>query len=954
MVAGRLAQVLLSASALCFAASPAAAQPLVYVTDGSSPAGLHVINTQTGNRVASLAPGDGPLDVVASPDGTTVYVTTATDLVVFDALTLAERRRITIGRTLVELALTADGTRLHVAQGVANRQFPPDYRILTFDTATMSQAGADISLPLAPARIAVAPDGSRLFALSLDGDRTLYLIDLASRTIAGTMTTELGAKEIIVHPDGSAFYIAYSTGTTSEPNGDRLGAYNASTLAETGMLVLPDFRALVPVFFPYFYPSAVGQMAILPGGDRLYLPRVAQGWRTSPTAYLRHEQVLAFDLTGGAPTISATLTPPVITPYAGAIAATVSSASPHVFVAGAGGASGIDPATGTITVAGPAVSGAASAAAAPAPPCWFDVGHTSFDFHAEGGQISRILSVPDGCAWTSSAPDWINRAPASGTGSATMTVSVGPSIEPRSGTLTINGQAVSVHQRIPITVIESPVGGAEVTLPFDISGWAVRRSTDPPVAPAGVWDVLVSAIPEGGQSDYLGRASRHSRPDVAAAFGAAYALSGFTRRIGRLPPGRYAFLVEADTIGPVPPPASAMSSSAGLTFATSSAVTVTVRRQPLVAIDAPAAGAVVQQPFELRGWAADMTAPTGMGVDAVHVWAYPIAGGLPILAGAAAYGQDRGDLQAFFGFGPITAGYRLSVSGLPVGTYTLVAFAHSPQTNAFDASASVVVTVTGPPPGAPFGLIDTPVSNATVAGAIGITGWALDDTGVTRVVISRAPMGSETGDVYVGDATFVAGVRPDLTAAYPAYPHNDRGWGLMVLTNMLPGGGNGTVTFHADANDAAGNMVRLGSRMVNAANAASDLPFGTLDTPASGAAVSGTVPVFGWALSPTSLIPLDGSTIDVLIDDVVVGRPSYNLCRGTVGTSPAPGTCNDDIATLFGTSYPNIAQGSGAIGVYMLDTTTLTNGLHTIAWRVTDGNGRTQGIGSRYFVVQNP
>ena len=32
----------------------------------------------------------------------------------------------------------------------------------------------------------------------------------------------------------------------------------------------------------------------------------------------------------------------------------------------------------------------------------------------------------------------------------------------------------------------------------------------------------------------------------------------------------------------------------------------------------------------------------------------------------------------------------------------------------------------------------------------------------------------------------------------------------------------------------------------------------------------------------------------------------------------------------------------------------MTNGLHTIAWSVTDNNGRVEGIGSRFFLVNNP
>jgi len=39
--------------------------------------------------------------------------------------------------------------------------------------------------------------------------------------------------------------------------------------------------------------------------------------------------------------------------------------------------------------------------------------------------------------------------------------------------------------------------------------------------------------------------------------------------------------------------------------------------------------------------------------------------------------------------------------------------------------------------------------------------------------------------------------------------------------------------------------------------------------------------------------------------------------------------------------------------VATLNTTTLANGLHTIAWIVTASNGQAAGIGSRYFTVQN-
>jgi hypothetical protein len=347
-----------------------------------------------------------------------------------------------------------------------------------------------------------------------------------------------------------------------------------------------------------------------------------------------------------------------------------------------------------------------------------------------------------------------------------------------------------------------------------------------------------------------------------------------------------------------------------------------------------------------------MTAPSGTGIDMVRVIAVR-PDGTSLALGNATYGASRPDVAQHFDQPVLAPGFGMAISGLPAGRYTLVAEARSTATGLFERSAAVAVTVSGI---SPIGVLDTPVQGAAVAGAVTVSGWALSETGVARVAVYRDPIGSEAQQVWLGDATFVAGARPDVAAVFPGYPQSMRaGWGLSVLTNLLPDGGNGPITFHAYAYDANNNVTLLGSRSVIGTNGTSVLPFGTIDAPAQGATVSGTLTIFGWALTPgANIIATDGSTIQVIVDNVVVGTPTYNQCRGTNGTSlPAPGTCNDDIATAFGGSYRNLAEGSGAIGSFELDTTALANGIHTLEWRVTDSAGNVQGIGSRYFYVQN-
>jgi hypothetical protein len=248
---------------------------------------------------------------------------------------------------------------------------------------------------------------------------------------------------------------------------------------------------------------------------------------------------------------------------------------------------------------------------------------------------------------------------------------------------------------------------------------------------------------------------------------------------------------------------------------------------------------------------------------------------------------------------------------------------------------------------APGGYFDTPTDGITnVAGAIPVTGWAIDDVAVSRVDIYRDPVpGEPNTQIYVGAATFIPGSRPDIEPHFEEYPLNYRaGWGFLVLTNMLPdlvnnrpAGGNGAFRLHAYAIDAEGHSAYLGSKRFTANNSASSRPFGSIDTPAQGGTASGSAyAVFGWALSPRGSIPASGSTISVFIDGTNVGHPVYNNNRA-------------DISALF----PGYANSNGAIGYYILNTTTLANGLHTISWVVSDNLGNSEGIGSRFFIVQN-
>lgn len=70
---------------------------------------------------------------------------------------------------------------------------------------------------------------------------------------------------------------------------------------------------------------------------------------------------------------------------------------------------------------------------------------------------------------------------------------------------------------------------------------------------------------------------------------------------------------------------------------------------PQVVIDTRRASREVTGAFVLAGWAADPGLDAGTGIDAVHVWAYPVDGRAPTFLGAAAYGGERPDVAAIHG-----------------------------------------------------------------------------------------------------------------------------------------------------------------------------------------------------------------------------------------------------------------------------------------------------------------
>lgn len=247
----------------------------------------------------------------------------------------------------------------------------------------------------------------------------------------------------------------------------------------------------------------------------------------------------------------------------------------------------------------------------------------------------------------------------------------------------------------------------------------------------------------------------------------------------------------------------------------------------------------------------------------------------------------------------------------------------------------------------PSGSFDTPTDGAMkVVSSIPVTGWAMDDVFVTKVEIFRDPIGGErppSGLTYIGDALFVANARPDVENQNLTRPFQYRaGWGYQMLTNTIPNAsgpmGNGKIRIWAIATDAEGNTTNLGSKTLTLENTNAKLPFGAIDSPGSGATASGAAFFSnGWVLSPQpNIISAVPTNITVYVDSGPVGRVTYGQFRSDIGGI-----------------FPGYKNTNGAGASYMLDTTRYSNGIHTIEWLAIDDAGNADGIGSRYFFVEN-
>ncbi|MFL6280893.1 MAG: BACON domain-containing protein [Vicinamibacterales bacterium] len=154
------------------------------------------------------------------------------------------------------------------------------------------------------------------------------------------------------------------------------------------------------------------------------------------------------------------------------------------------------PRAGTLTIAGQHFSVTQSEG------CTYAVAPTTLSVDAAGGTRAVAITAGAGCPWTASSnADWISVGSASGSGPASVTVTVAPTTGPsRTGTVTIAGQVLTITQAPGCTFDVSP-------LSFDVDAAGGMRTINVTAASGCAWAassnqpwITIASSPNGNGS----------------------------------------------------------------------------------------------------------------------------------------------------------------------------------------------------------------------------------------------------------------------------------------------------------------------------------------------------------------------------------------------------------------------------------------------------------------------
>jgi hypothetical protein len=338
-----------------------------------------------------------------------------------------------------------------------------------------------------------------------------------------------------------------------------------------------------------------------------------------------------------------------------------------------------------------------------------------------------------------------------------------------------------IPQVVPYVVIDAPPPNATLSGTVAMSGWALENNTV--AGPYAVQSVTV--LVDGTQ---VGTATYGTaRVDVCNNYPGRLGCPNvgwtYSLNVNSLTSGSHVLKVVAtDSAG--------NSGSSQLNF------TAMVTQIPYVTIDAPGANATLSGTASLSGWALESNTVAGpYAVASVTVF----VDGTQI--GTATYGTARMDVcnnyPGRLGCPNVGWTYSLNVNTLTSGAHVLKIVATDSAGNSGSSQVNFTAVVTT----VPSITIDAPAPNATLAGTVSASGWAIEN----KTVVGPYAVQSVTVFVdgtQVGTATYGT-ARVDVCNAYPGrLGCPNVGWSYSLNVSSLSSGSH---TLKFVATDTAGN-----------------------------------------------------------------------------------------------------------------------------------------------------
>ena len=222
-------------------------------------------------------------------------------------------------------------------------------------------------------------------------------------------------------------------------------------------------------------------------------------------------------------------------------------------------------------------------------------------------------------------------------------------------------------------------------------------------------------------------------------------------------------------------------------------------------------------------------------------------------------------------------------------------------------------------PARTVGTIEEPLEAALVSGFVRIKGFAFDGNLVSNVDLFIDGTDEVNRVTQPGGANINL-PRPDLLQAFPQYAYTLGKNPGFLMSFRAANYSNGTHTLYIRITDVTGCCYFLAPRTVRVNNARNQPPFGEMNLPEPDQPISntGVIHVTGWALD------------DRRIDHVEIFVDGLQERQAVLGIS------RPDIAAAF----PGVTDALLSGWIMNLDSTRLTNGVHTVSALAVDDQGQ--------------